>query len=121
MKGGRLVDTAKTNKKYLKKVSILKKEIIKMLSGKRRPRKIIKDPYFYLWLSVLFRAIDDLRYDKWREDALNWIFSADYSINDTASFEWVCNVLDLDPERVRKKVKSLLEEKGGNENANISC
>lgn len=63
-----------------------------------------------LWAAVLARAVDDYRYSgnnkeslAYRKDARQWVRCTDYV--GVGSFNYVCEVLNLDPDAVRDRLK----------------
>ncbi|MEJ2077700.1 MAG: hypothetical protein P8020_17235 [Acidobacteriota bacterium] len=75
----------------------------------RRPER----PLVNLAMGIMTQAIRDLispqqKLDKdwqtWQDDAQAWFDSDE---RHTGSFEWVCEVLEINPERLRAWVKSL--------------
>jgi len=53
-----------------------------------------------LWSAVLEQALTDAQgnYNSLREEARKWFLSENYG---AASFLWICDVLDLDPDFLR--------------------
>ena len=62
-------------------------------------------PEIRLWEAMIYRALDDLRHEKRRGAALQWVLSNEEY---TGSFRWVCNALDLNSSAVRRAVVSRL-------------
>ena len=62
--------------------------------------KIMQDACKRLWAAVLEQAMTDIQedHDSHGEEARKWLQSENPG---TASFLWVCDVLDLDPALVR--------------------
>jgi len=56
-----------------------------------------------LWRAVLLQAIDDLT-GSHAARAKSWLLSEASAL---ASFHWICNSLNLDPEAVRRRAFSL--------------
>lgn len=75
----------------------------------------------WLWAAVLQRAVDDVlarrairtdagTYSRHQTSAYRWIFVVNN--DEINSFENVCEILDLDPLRVRKKITEMLAKSG---------
>lgn len=71
-------------------------------------------PYKNLWANVLWQAVlDAVRFAHatrptplaYRRDALDW-FAAEAS--GVGSFVWVCELMRLDPGRVRERVRAMI-------------
>ena len=75
-----------------------------------------------LWIEVLFRATTDIltpirpgvRYvEDWKKDAMSWMgfYEKNYthSSDHFGSFEWICEEFNLPADKIRKRVKQLLE------------
>ena len=60
----------------------------------------MQDAYKRLWFAVLEQALTDAKgkHYSYREEAREWFLSEKY---ETASFLWICDVLDLDPDSFR--------------------
>jgi hypothetical protein len=61
------------------------------------------DPYKHLWAAVLAQAAEDA----WSfnpQERLTARFWIERTVFELGSFEWVCVVLSLDPERSRKAI-----------------
>jgi hypothetical protein len=67
-------------------------------------RKKDVDPEKALWLSVLIQALKDLFIEKYAGPARGWIWCKDIRVG---SFLWVCQILDLNPEKLRNRVAKL--------------
>lgn len=79
------------------------------------------DIFRQLWALVLQRAIDDLflrkvihskgnSHGNYKNSASTWIFNGNKQAFN--SFENVCLILDLDPDRVRNEILERMREKG---------
>ena len=65
--------------------------------------------YQILWAAVLLQAIKDLRHKGFnKKNCLYWRGKAKYWLSSRKggeqSFVWVCNVLDIDPDRTRRAI-----------------
>jgi hypothetical protein len=74
--------------------------------------------YTRLWASVLRRAIvdwilyrthDNVKLKKIGVNAENWIFSEE-RINDISSFYAVCELMNMEPEYIHRKIREMTEE-----------
>jgi len=74
------------------------------------------NPYYRLWFAVLERALQDLceRNPSIRRDAELWFKSDRRGVG---SFLWVCELLDFNPQWLRKRLMPFLEgcNEGGGE------
>jgi hypothetical protein len=73
---------------------------------------VVSDPYKSLWSAVLGRAADDImsRQHIAQSSAKYWFKSRMYGVG---SFCWICDVLDLDPDKTMAAVFSRGVARGG--------
>ena len=75
-------------------------------------------PYMQLWAHVLWQAVTDLVRSpddqpsaiQVREEAAEWILC---DADCVGSFRWVCDLMHLDPDKVRERITRMVVMSGG--------